>query len=350
MQRCVNADQVPQSHASLATFCATFHLIIEHVYEYLRYPQKRSTTSILSTHPNMDQPASPESTPQNHDLEHITEQLSPTARLALIILCLAAGLSIAYIQVVQGRKEAEKLREPPSRTISWLRVARSILLNAISGALLMMATSIGAREESLATFETGFHSLLDPHTTQSKIDCFRIHAVHWIQYTSGWQMLKTLLKHTYNLHVWALPMEVICAIGAFISFVAFSKRDLRLKAALSVGALAHCSFPAYWTIWVVFASLFLTHLDEPKMHRAPLLPLFEPGGRKSSRPTPGSGSAHSGAYRFGVVAFGLYLLSANFYRLGAFKEVVHKIWLTTSKAQQLRIPSCKRSLRASSKM
>jgi hypothetical protein len=269
----------------------------------------------------MDQLASPNSTPQNHDLEHITEQLSPTARLALIILCLAAGLSIAYVQVIQSRKEADKVRDAPSRTVNWLRVARLILLNAISGALLMMATSIGAREESLATFETEIHDLLDPHTAQIKIDCFRIHAMHWIQYSSGWQMLETLLKHTYHLHLWALPMELICAMSAFIGLVVLGKRDLKLKIALSMSALGHYSFPVYWTGWALFASLFLAHLKEPKLHRAPLLPLFEPSSRKPSRPLLGSDGSRSGAYQLGIAALGLYLLSANFYRSGMFKDV-----------------------------
>lgn len=234
----------------------------------------------------MDQTAStaPEVLSRAHDFEQISEQLSPSARFAPIVFCLALGLSIAYSQVVRRKHEDDKLNDPPSRTIQTLRVARLIALNAISGALLMMATSIGSHEASLTRLETEVHALLDPHTAQVKIDCFRIHAMHWIQYSSGWQLVESVAKHGYELHLWALPVELICAMFAFVALVMVDTQDLRMKVALAVSALVHHSFLSSWIGWIIFATFFLSHLDNEKVQRPPLLPIFVPKGRKPSRP------------------------------------------------------------------
>lgn len=146
-------------------------------------------------------------TPQIHDLEHLSEQLSPTTRFVLIISCLASGPSIASLQVLNSRNESIKLRDPPTRAAQILKMLRMILLNVIPGVLLMMATNTGAHEINLTSFEADFHSLLDPHLTQIKIDCFRSHAIHWVRYSPGWQVLENLARHAYNLHLWALTVE-----------------------------------------------------------------------------------------------------------------------------------------------
>jgi hypothetical protein len=189
----------------------------------------------------------------------------------------------------------------------------------------MMATSIGTQGSSLAAFEADFHSLIDPELTQIKIDCLRIHAIRWIQYSSGWQIVANLAKHAYRLHLWALPVEFICALSTFVVLVVINARDLRAKISLPISALAHASFPSQWFIWLCFASLFLTDMRGPRSERPPLLPLFEPKSRKPSRPIEGRGR-HDNIGQLCTAVLGLYLLSAHFYGFSkSFGSITYKI-------------------------
>jgi hypothetical protein len=249
---------------------------------------------------------------QIKDAAQIAEPVSSTVRFLLILLCLLGGLSIAYLQVVASRKESIELHDTLTTSQRALRLFRLILLNAISGILLMMATSIGTREASLVTFEADFHNLVDPQLTQIKIDCFRIHAIRWLQYSSGWQIFTNLAKHAHSLHLWALPVEFVCALLFFIGLVVLDGRDKKSKIALPFSALAHASFPSYWVLWAAFGSLLLAALRDSRCERAPLLPLFEPKSRKPSRPVERS-RRNEEVRQLCIAALGLYLLSANFY-------------------------------------
>ena len=180
----------------------------------------------------------------------------------------------------------------------------------------MMATSIGAHDKSMATIGSDVHALLDPHTAQIKIDCFRVHLMHWVKYSSGWQILQSLLSSGHQLHIWALPIELLAAVSTFVTLVMLEKRDMRTKAGLSMSALAHCSLPSSWIVWLLFASLFLSHFDSEKVHRPPLLPVFVPKGRKPSRPFQGGGLDTARIHHLSTAALGLFLLSANFYGYG----------------------------------
>lgn len=232
-----------------------------------------------------DPPLLLDQTPQLHDIEHIIEPISANGRLLLIIFCLVGGLSIACFQmnrVRTGETEVHDVLTRPKRT---LRAVRIIVLNSISGILIMMSTSIGTQETSLAHFEADFHSLLDPQLTQIKIDCLRIHAMRWIQYSSGWQILTNLGKHARSLHLWILPVEYLAALAIFFALVMLDGREkrIKLKVFMSLSATVHACFPSYWLLWWLFAFQLMVHNQGARALR-PILPVFEPKSHKPSRP------------------------------------------------------------------
>jgi hypothetical protein len=190
-----------------------------------------------------------------------------------------------------------------------------VLLNAMSGVLIMMATSIGAYDTGFANIDADFHDYLDPRLTQWKIDCLRIHAVHWLRYSSGWQAIENLGRHAYNIHLWVLPAEFVCAMFAFQATVLLYGQNRRLDVALVVASLAYCNFPTYWPGWAIFASLFIAHLHAPKPESASVLPLVEYKGRKVSQPVRIRFRGDRAAY-LSTAGLGLYLLSANFFGFG----------------------------------
>lgn len=256
--------------------------------------------------------SSPSSNTAN--IDHLAEQLSPSTRLVLILLCLTAALCIAYFQVIHSRRQSIELRDEPTRVEHIWKMTRLVLLNTVSGILLMMATTIGAHDARLAGPGSDLHSLLDPHMASVKIDCFRVHAINWVRYSSGWKILENLARHAHELHLSALPLEMICAMFAFIAVVMLDGRTSRKKVLLLLSALGHLSFPSQWAGWAIFASLLIAYLDEQRNYRGPLLPFYE-HKRKTSETVMAPLGAKFGekGRRMVIIGLALFLLSAKFY-------------------------------------
>lgn len=255
-----------------------------------------------------------------HEWERVSEQLSPTVQLILILTLLTFGLSIAYFQVVIGRKEAASSHEPTPASTA-LKMARIFILNGVSGCLIMMATSIGAYDAVIASIRTDLHDFLDPRLMQWKVDCFRVHALHWVRYSSGWQ---SLASHVYNVHLWAMPAEFIAAMFFFSGLVLLPSPRNRLSVALAVSCLAYGNFWSSWIAWLCFASLFFAHSRALQPDQDSPIPLTEYKGRKVY-PHQGSHFLNGRAVSIATMVLALYLLSAPKYGFGKVETLVSQL-------------------------
>jgi hypothetical protein len=101
-----------------------------------------------------------------------------------------------------------------------------------------------------------------------QVDCLTVHAINW-------QAMENLMRHGHSIHLWAQPVEFVCAMFAFIAMVFWNILNKSLDIALAAAAVAYCNFASYWVAWTHFASIFVAHLMNPRPKNASVLPLIE---------------------------------------------------------------------------
>jgi peptidoglycan/LPS O-acetylase OafA/YrhL len=141
-----------------------------------------------------------------------------------------------------------------------------------------------------------------------------------------WEFLKVWSPggHSYDVHLWTLPVEFRCSIILFISLIGFARCRAYLRLAMLGGMVVYCHFTDFWQGWLFFAGSFLAQLKFIQEESA-------------SSPLPHTASekvletrqkGYPDALRLTLFILGLYLLSAPDY--GHASQAPGFIWLANN--------------------
>jgi peptidoglycan/LPS O-acetylase OafA/YrhL len=204
------------------------------------------------------------------------------------------------------------------------RAARLFMPGVVSTFLVMVCIRLGLYTRGYASINSddmpGFQ---EPGPPLLLADPFSVQLNDWIRATWHYVNIWNMTGHSYDVHLWTLPVEFRCSIALFMTMVALSRAAPIVRLFGLATMVLYCHFADSWEGWLFFAGAFLAQLRLLQMESEndaigdQVLPTDEDDVLSEKR----AGKRESGPWsmdslRYVLFFGGLYLLSTPDYGHG----------------------------------
>jgi peptidoglycan/LPS O-acetylase OafA/YrhL len=242
------------------------------------------------------------------------------AMVALFFIISGYALSWGPLKSLHQQKSAEgALLRLSSATFR--RAARLFLPAVVSTFIVAVCIVLGLYDRGhLAINHESMPGFWEPEPPQWRNDPWWVQFKDWMHVTWGFLKVWSPGGHSYDVHLWTLPVEFRCSIILFISLVGFARCRANLRAALLFSMVLYCHYTDFWQGWLFFAGSFLAQLkfiqEESKNSTATASILPTEAGEAQQQPSASSSKPKKSwpdTLRITLFIAGLFLLSAPDY-------------------------------------
>jgi peptidoglycan/LPS O-acetylase OafA/YrhL len=215
----------------------------------------------------------------------------------------------------KGGAEAALLR---LSSATFRRAARLFLPAIASTLLVALCITLGLYDRGHASMTPAdMPGFREPEPPQWRANPWYVQLQDWVRVTWGFLKVWTPGGHSYDVHLWTLPVEFRCSIILFASLVGLVRCGVIWRGVGLAAMVVYCYYTDFWQGWLFFAGSFLAQirfiqLDGREVSSASGILPIESNECTTSSPT-SKRISRLDALRLLLFTLGLFLLSAPDY-------------------------------------